>query len=426
MNYKVLFLFALLTIMQVNAYYTETYKICPYNFNYDSIIFCSSPLEININYGDPSLDSAALYDSLIYFYVEDKYNLDIIRYYEKSENRYSEDIKYNKRHFKKKDSFDTSFFYICYDCFEQIRRDNMNVESVPNDINYKPYENLFIPCLDTTEESAIPNSYMDHVYSPYRMTSVVIVDPNYEYYLNSYDLYFNCKDYQLDVKLDSNMLFKTHTESRNNKVIYTNALMDSLQLIGKNMGAKGFWFKYGKQYLSKLYLNWSVEIPDDYDHTKIWLYSSMGVSVAAISEYLNSSGSIDERDSKNIPVMFDYPTDDTDHTMDEHHFEKTGCAIGYEKSFNKDTCMYIDVNYNYRPNSAIYKKPFVRPLSIFIQNNTVNISGLKMNSQYAIFDIQGRIVKKNFANSENLAIKLPNSGNYLLKIDNEIHKIIIK
>lgn len=30
MNYKVLLLFALLTIMQANTY-RETYKICPYN-----------------------------------------------------------------------------------------------------------------------------------------------------------------------------------------------------------------------------------------------------------------------------------------------------------------------------------------------------------------------------------------------------------
>jgi hypothetical protein len=57
---------------------------------------------------------------------------------------------------------------------------------------------------------------------------------------------------------------------------------------------------------------------------------------------------------------------------------------------------------------------------------TIESSFSVINSEYVIYDTQGRIIQKGFFNNTQIDVTLLNNGAYVLQIDNEYHIQFVK
>lgn len=68
----------------------------------------------------------------------------------------------------------------------------------------------------------------------------------------------------------------------------------------------------------------------------------------------------------------------------------------------------------------------IEQFSVMTFNRNLQISGAKVGSAYAIFDMQGRVLKKGRVESANFNIPMAMAGNYLVQVGNQTQRITIK
>ena len=66
------------------------------------------------------------------------------------------------------------------------------------------------------------------------------------------------------------------------------------------------------------------------------------------------------------------------------------------------------------------------PFTVKTLNRGVQIAGAKVGSAYAIFDMQGKVLKMGLVELANFNIVIPRAGNYLIRIENYTQKFSIK
>ena len=66
------------------------------------------------------------------------------------------------------------------------------------------------------------------------------------------------------------------------------------------------------------------------------------------------------------------------------------------------------------------------PFTVKALNRGVQIAGAKVGSAYAIFDMQGKVLKMGLVELANFNIAIPRAGNYLIRIENYTQKFSIK
>ena len=76
--------------------------------------------------------------------------------------------------------------------------------------------------------------------------------------------------------------------------------------------------------------------------------------------------------------------------------------------------------------NTVYSMVKATPFSIHIQNQSIHISAAPLGSAYAIFDLQGRVLKKGRVESVNFNIPMAKAGNYLIRIESHTQRICIK
>lgn len=76
--------------------------------------------------------------------------------------------------------------------------------------------------------------------------------------------------------------------------------------------------------------------------------------------------------------------------------------------------------------NTVYSMVKATPFSIHIQNQSIHISAAPLGSAYAIFDLQGRILKKGRVESVNFNIPVALAGNYVVKIGHITQHVQIK
>lgn len=76
--------------------------------------------------------------------------------------------------------------------------------------------------------------------------------------------------------------------------------------------------------------------------------------------------------------------------------------------------------------NTVYSMVKATPFSIHIQNRSIHISAAPLGSAYAIFDLQGRVLKKGRVESVNFNIPVTLAGNYVIKIGHITQHVQIK
>jgi hypothetical protein len=76
--------------------------------------------------------------------------------------------------------------------------------------------------------------------------------------------------------------------------------------------------------------------------------------------------------------------------------------------------------------NTVYSMVKATPFSIHIQNRSIHISAAPLGSAYAIFDLQGRVLKKGRVESVNFNIPVTQAGNYVIKIGHITQHVQIK
>lgn len=76
--------------------------------------------------------------------------------------------------------------------------------------------------------------------------------------------------------------------------------------------------------------------------------------------------------------------------------------------------------------NTVYSMVKATPFSIHIQNRSIHISAAPLGSAYAIFDLQGRVLKKGRVESVNFNIPVALAGNYVVKIGHITQHVQIK
>ena len=79
-----------------------------------------------------------------------------------------------------------------------------------------------------------------------------------------------------------------------------------------------------------------------------------------------------------------------------------------------------------KKSNAVVSKVQTPKFSLQVQARSIQISAVPMNSVYAIFDMQGRVLKNGRVSAANFNIALPRAGNYLVKIGNQTRKVNIR
>ena len=79
-----------------------------------------------------------------------------------------------------------------------------------------------------------------------------------------------------------------------------------------------------------------------------------------------------------------------------------------------------------KKSNAVVSKVQTPKFSIQVQARSIQISAAPMNSVYAIFDMQGRVLKNGRVSAANFNIALPRAGSYLVKIGNQTRKVNIR
>ena len=65
-------------------------------------------------------------------------------------------------------------------------------------------------------------------------------------------------------------------------------------------------------------------------------------------------------------------------------------------------------------------------MSVSVVSRSIQISAASIGTTYAVFDMQGRVLKKGYIDSANFSIALPQAGNYLLRIGGKAQRVNIK
>jgi hypothetical protein len=121
-----------------------------------------------------------------------------------------------------------------------------------------------------------------------------------------------------------------------------------------------------------------------------------------------------------IPDYFKYP---------EHNGEKIKDSLTingqiYRISF---TIQNEEIVYSSSSGSAMQVLTTITTqFSLKAFNRNLQISGAKKGSTYAIFDMQGRVLKKGRVESADFNIPMNMAGNYLVRVDNRTQLITIK
>ena len=79
-----------------------------------------------------------------------------------------------------------------------------------------------------------------------------------------------------------------------------------------------------------------------------------------------------------------------------------------------------------KKSDAIVSNVHAPAFSLQVQARSIQISAAPINSVYAIFDMQGRVLENGRVSNANFNIALPRAGSYLVKIDNQTRKVNIR
>jgi len=79
-----------------------------------------------------------------------------------------------------------------------------------------------------------------------------------------------------------------------------------------------------------------------------------------------------------------------------------------------------------KKSDAIVSKMQIPTFSLQVQARSIQISAAPINSVYAIFDMQGRVLMTGRVSTANFNIALPRAGSYLVKIGNQTRKVNIR
>ena len=65
-------------------------------------------------------------------------------------------------------------------------------------------------------------------------------------------------------------------------------------------------------------------------------------------------------------------------------------------------------------------------MSVSVISRNIQVSTAPVGSVYAIFDVQGSVLKNGYVESANFNIAVPQAGNYMIRIGNHVQRISVK
>jgi hypothetical protein len=76
--------------------------------------------------------------------------------------------------------------------------------------------------------------------------------------------------------------------------------------------------------------------------------------------------------------------------------------------------------------TSIAMKNITPRFNVTVGFHSVQISGAKVGTSYALLDMQGRVLRRGRVESANFNIAVPNAGQYFVGIDNQIRRVNVK
>ena len=94
-----------------------------------------------------------------------------------------------------------------------------------------------------------------------------------------------------------------------------------------------------------------------------------------------------------------------------------GDTITVEKS--------ISISAKWEKSEAIFATSLPR-FNLSVTGKALQLSGVQANTPVAVFDMQGRIVKRLMAPGSNFVLEIPHAGTYIVRVGSQVQKIRVK
>ena len=78
------------------------------------------------------------------------------------------------------------------------------------------------------------------------------------------------------------------------------------------------------------------------------------------------------------------------------------------------------------PEESLYKVSLMPHFSVRANGMQVLINGIKSGSQYGVYNMQGKVISSGIALSDNLTVKVPTTGSYIVRVGSEMNRINVK
>ena len=78
------------------------------------------------------------------------------------------------------------------------------------------------------------------------------------------------------------------------------------------------------------------------------------------------------------------------------------------------------------PEESLYKVSLMPHFSVRANGMQVLINGIKSGSQYGVYNMQGKVISSGIALSDNLTVKVPTTGSYIVRVGSEMNRVNVK
>ena len=78
------------------------------------------------------------------------------------------------------------------------------------------------------------------------------------------------------------------------------------------------------------------------------------------------------------------------------------------------------------PEESLYKVSLMPHFSVRANGMQVLINGIKSGSQYGVYNMLGKVISSGIALSDNLTVKVPTTGSYIVRVGSEMNRVNVK
>ena len=78
------------------------------------------------------------------------------------------------------------------------------------------------------------------------------------------------------------------------------------------------------------------------------------------------------------------------------------------------------------PGQAIYKVSLLPSFSVQTAGMQIQINGIKAGSVFGVYDIMGKVISSGIALSDNMNVRVPMAGSYIVRVGSNMRRVNVK